>query len=171
MAVECNPRCKKLGSNQAQFEKVLHKCCPMHMKAQHTLFESVSLHKSLNAPLLPQDRKRKDQEDDDEGDKLGAQNFQDPKNSSTSSSVETVAFPPSVQKLALREILWQNCLNYSDSNALVITTQAILTQRTSNGTTHWSVGSPPDTATVPQDRNRFTSHEGEFTITLQLTNF
>jgi hypothetical protein len=25
VAVERNPRCKKLGSNQAQFEKVLHK--------------------------------------------------------------------------------------------------------------------------------------------------
>jgi hypothetical protein len=27
----------------------------------------------------------------------------------------------------------------------------------------WSVGSPPDTTTVQQDRSRFTSHEGEFT--------
>jgi hypothetical protein len=52
----------------------------MHPKAQHTLFECVSLLKSLNAPLLSQDRKRKDQEDDDEGDKSGAQDFQDPKN-------------------------------------------------------------------------------------------
>jgi hypothetical protein len=67
--------------------------------------------------------------------------------------------------------LWQNRLNYSGSSALVISIQAILTQRTSNGTTHWSVGSPPDTTTVPQDRSRFTSHEVEFTITPQLTNF
>jgi hypothetical protein len=52
----------------------------MHPKLQHTLFECVSLHKSLNAPLLPQDEKRKDQGDDDEGDKSGAQDFQDPKN-------------------------------------------------------------------------------------------
>jgi hypothetical protein len=36
-------------------------------------------------------------------------------------------------------------------------------QRTSNGTIPWSVGSPPDTTTVQQDRSRFTSHEGEFT--------
>jgi hypothetical protein len=36
-------------------------------------------------------------------------------------------------------------------------------QRTSNGTILWSVGSPPDTTTVQQDRSRFTSHEGEFT--------
>jgi hypothetical protein len=51
-------------------------------------------------------------------------------------------------------------LNYSGSSALVITIQAILTQRTSNRTTHWSVGSPPDSTTVTQDRGRFTSHEG-----------
>jgi hypothetical protein len=46
--------------------------------------------------------------------------------------------------------------------------QLVLTQRTSNGTIHWSVGSPPDTTTVQQDRSRFTSHEGEFTTTEQL---
>jgi ribonuclease HI len=45
-----------------------------------------------------------------------------------------------------------------------------------NNSTHfkqniWSVGSPPDTTTVQQDRSRFTSHEGEFTITAQLLNF
>jgi hypothetical protein len=62
-------------------------------------------------------------------------------------------------------------LNYSGSSALVITTQTILTQRTLNGTTHWSVGSPLDSTKVTQDRGRFTSHEGEFTITSQLTNF
>jgi hypothetical protein len=39
-------------------------------------------------------------------------------------------------------------LNYSGSSALVITIQAILTQSTSNGTIHWSVGSPPDSTTV-----------------------
>jgi hypothetical protein len=55
--------------------------------------------------------------------------------------------------------LWQNRLNYSGSSALVIAIQPILTQRTSNGITHWSVGSPPDTTTVQQDRSRFTSHE------------
>jgi hypothetical protein len=60
--------------------------------------------------------------------------------------------------------LWQNRLNYSGSSALVIAIQPILTQRTSNGTTHWTVGSPPDTTTVQQDRSRFTSHEGEFTM-------
>jgi hypothetical protein len=70
-----------------------------------------------------------------------------------------------------RKEVWQNRLNYSGSSALVIAIQAILTQRTSNGTTHWSVGSPPDTTTVQQDRSSFTSHESEFTITPPLSNF
>jgi hypothetical protein len=64
--------------------------------------------------------------------------------------------------------LWQNRLSYSGSSTLVIAIQPVTTQRTSNGTTHWSVGSPPDTTTVQQNRSRFTSHEGEFTITIQL---
>jgi hypothetical protein len=67
--------------------------------------------------------------------------------------------------------LWQNRLNYSGSSALVIVILPILTQRISNGTTHWSVGSPPDTTTVQQGRSRFTSHEGEYTITSQLISF
>jgi hypothetical protein len=67
--------------------------------------------------------------------------------------------------------LWQNRLNYSGSSALVITIQPILTKCTSNGTTHWSVGSPPDATTVQQDRSRFTSHEGEFTITYSSPTF
>jgi hypothetical protein len=62
--------------------------------------------------------------------------------------------------------VWQNRLNYSGSSALMITIQLKLTQRTSNGTIFWSVASPPDTTTVQQDRSRFTSHEGEFTITV-----
>jgi hypothetical protein len=49
--------------------------------------------------------------------------------------------------------------------------QLSLIQCTSNGTIHWSVESPTDTTTVQQDQSRFTSHEGEFTITDQLINF
>jgi hypothetical protein len=44
------------------------------------LFECITIRKSLNAPPLPQGGKRKDQEDDEGGDKLEAQDFQDPKN-------------------------------------------------------------------------------------------
>jgi hypothetical protein len=69
------------------------------------------------------------------------------------------------------ELMWQNRLNCSGSSALVIAMQPILTQRTSNGTTLWCVGSPPDATTVQQDRSRFTSHEGEFTVAQQLINF
>jgi hypothetical protein len=70
-----------------------------------------------------------------------------------------------------RGVLWQNRVNYSCSSALMIAMQMVLTQRTSNGTIHWSIGSPPDTTMVQQDRSRFTSQEGEFTITEQLINF
>jgi hypothetical protein len=75
------------------------------------------------------------------------------------------------RKVAGGSPVWKNRLNYFGSNALVIAIQPILTQRTSNGTTHWSVGSPPDATTVQQDRSKFTSHEGEFTIVQQLINF
>jgi hypothetical protein len=64
--------------------------------------------------------------------------------------------------------VWQNRLNYTGSNTQVLS-QGL--QRTSNGVTHWSVGSPSDTTTFEQDRCRFTSHEGEFTITAQLITF
>jgi hypothetical protein len=58
----------------------MHKQCPIHPKSQHTLFECVTIRKSLNAPSLPQAGKRKNKEDDEEGDKSGAQDFLDPKN-------------------------------------------------------------------------------------------
>jgi hypothetical protein len=54
MAIKHNLRGKKLGNNDAQFEKVLQKQCLMHPKSGHTLFECVNLRKSLNAPPLPQ---------------------------------------------------------------------------------------------------------------------
>jgi hypothetical protein len=76
-----------------------------------------------------------------------------------------------VEEEARRARVWQNRMNYASSSVLVIAIQQKLTQRTSNGTTHWSVGSPPDTTTAQQDPSRFNSHEGEFTITQQLTNF
>jgi hypothetical protein len=64
--------------------------------------------------------------------------------------------------------LWQNRLNYTGSNTQV-PSQGL--QSTSNSVTHWSVGSPPDTTTVQQDRSRFTWHEGDFTTTVQLITF
>jgi hypothetical protein len=47
----------------------------------------------------------------------------------------------------------------------VIARRATEAQRTSNGTTHWSVGSPPDSTTITQDRHRFTSLEDESSLT------
>jgi hypothetical protein len=78
----------------------------MHPKSRHTLFECVSLRKSLNAPPLPQDGKRKDQEHDDEGDKFGAQDFQDPKNVINVIFGGDGGFPSKrTQELTLYEIL------------------------------------------------------------------
>jgi hypothetical protein len=78
----------------------------MHLKSKHSLFKCVSLRKSLNAPLLDQDGKQKDQRVDDEGDKLGAKDFQDPKNFVNVIFGRDGGFPSKrVQKLTLREIL------------------------------------------------------------------
>jgi hypothetical protein len=63
-------------------------------------------HKSLNAPPLHQVGKRKDKEDDEGGDKSGAQDFQDPKNVINVIFGGDGGFPfKRVQKLTLREIL------------------------------------------------------------------
>jgi hypothetical protein len=84
------------------------------------LFECASLPKSLNAPPLPQAGKRKDQENDNEGDKLGAQDFQDPKNIINAIFGEDGGFlSKRTQKLTLREILstepaTQKPLRYSE---------------------------------------------------------
>jgi hypothetical protein len=78
----------------------------MHPKSRHTLFACVSLHKSLNTPLLPRAGKRKDQEDDDEGDKSWAQDFYDPKNVVNVIFGGDSSFPSKpAQKLTLHKIL------------------------------------------------------------------
>jgi hypothetical protein len=43
-----------LGNNDSDYEKVMHKQCPIHPKSRHTLFECVTICKSLHAPPLPQ---------------------------------------------------------------------------------------------------------------------
>jgi hypothetical protein len=84
----------------------MHKQCPIHLKSRHTLFECVTIHKSLNAPPLPQAGKRKDKEDDKGGDKSRAQDFQDPKNVVNVIFSGDGGFPSKRgQKLTLREIL------------------------------------------------------------------
>jgi hypothetical protein len=56
-AVERNPHGKKSGNNYLDYEQVMHKQCPIHLKSRHTLFECIIIRKSLNAPPLPQARK------------------------------------------------------------------------------------------------------------------
>jgi hypothetical protein len=97
-AVERNPHGKKSGNNHSDYKQVMHKQCPIHPKSRHTLFECVTIQKSLNALPLLQAGKRKDKEDDEGGDKLGAQDFQDPKMLSMSSSAETEDSPPSARR-------------------------------------------------------------------------
>jgi hypothetical protein len=66
-AVKRNPRGKKSGNNDSEYEKIMHKQCPIHPESRHTLFDCVTIHKE-------------NKEDGEEGDKSGAQDFQDPKN-------------------------------------------------------------------------------------------
>jgi hypothetical protein len=103
-AIECNPRGKKSGVNDSEYEKVMHKQCPIHPKSRHTLFECVTICKIVNAPPFPQVGKRKNKEDDKEGDKSEAQDFQDPKN--VVNIIFDGGFPSKrARKLTLREIL------------------------------------------------------------------
>jgi hypothetical protein len=103
--VDHNPRGKKSGNQQDQFDKILHKQCPMHPKYKHTLCLCINLRKSLNAPLPDQDGKKKEKEDD-ELDKSEAQGYQHPAN------VVNVIFggdsgfsTKRAQKLTLRNIM------------------------------------------------------------------
>jgi hypothetical protein len=77
----------------------------MHPKSKHTLFQCISLRKSLNTPLPNQDDKGQDK-DDEEGDKSGALGYQDPKNVINIIFSGDGGFPTKrTQKLTLREIL------------------------------------------------------------------
>ncbi|RLM80355.1 retrotransposon protein, putative, Ty3-gypsy subclass [Panicum miliaceum] len=97
-AVERNPRGKKPENN---------KQLPIHPKSHHTLFECVTIRKSLNAPPIHQVGKRKDKEDDEEGgDKSGLQDFQDPRNVVNVIFSGGDGFPTKREKkLTLRKIL------------------------------------------------------------------
>jgi hypothetical protein len=57
----------------------------MHPKSKHTLFQCISLRKSLNAPLPDEDEKGKDKEDK-VGDKSEARDIKIPRTSSMLSS-------------------------------------------------------------------------------------
>jgi hypothetical protein len=85
-AIEHNPRGKKSGNNHSEYEQVIRKQCPIHPKSWHTLFECITIRKSLNAPPLHQEGKRKDKEDKEGGTSL------------TSSSMETADSHPSARR-------------------------------------------------------------------------
>ncbi|RLN03393.1 hypothetical protein C2845_PM13G08490 [Panicum miliaceum] len=62
--VERNSCSKKPSKLQDQYEKILHKQCPMHPKAKRIMFQCTILRKSLNAPPPPDDQEKdKDKED------------------------------------------------------------------------------------------------------------
>jgi hypothetical protein len=117
--VDCNLLGKKSRNQQEQFDKILYKQCPMHLKSKHTLFMCINLRKFLNLPLPNQDAKRKDKEND-EGDKLEAQGFQHPANVVNVIFGGDFGFPTKpVQKLTLHKIMAiepakQHPLRYSE---------------------------------------------------------
>jgi hypothetical protein len=73
------PRGKKSGNTQKKFKQLLHKQCPWHPKGKHSAWECFNLRKSLKAPMLEENQKKKvkDKADDDQEDKSGGSNFQD----------------------------------------------------------------------------------------------
>jgi hypothetical protein len=79
-AVECNPRGKKVGEQPLGIRASHAQAMPDTPEiAAHTL--QVRHHPQITQrTLLHQAGKRKDKEDDEGGDKSGAQDFQDPKN-------------------------------------------------------------------------------------------
>jgi hypothetical protein len=61
-AIERNLCGKKSGNNHSEYEQVMHKQCPIHLKSWYTLFECVTIWKSLNTSPLHQAGKRKEKE-------------------------------------------------------------------------------------------------------------
>ncbi|RLM73547.1 retrotransposon protein, putative, Ty3-gypsy subclass [Panicum miliaceum] len=104
--VERNPHSKKSGKLQDLYEKILHKQCPMHPKAKHTMFQCTILRKSLNAPP-PLDDEEKDKDKGDEGnDKSGPPGFQHPTNTvNVIFGGEDGILTKRAQKLFRREIM------------------------------------------------------------------
>jgi hypothetical protein len=64
---------------QEQFEQLLQKQCPWHPKGKHSAWECFNLCKSLKAPMLEDNQKKKgkNKADDNQEDKSGGDNLQD----------------------------------------------------------------------------------------------
>jgi hypothetical protein len=65
-AMDRNHRGKKTEGQQDHFKKILHKQCPLHPRSKHTIFQCINLRKSLNAPPLDEDKRKKGKQDDEE---------------------------------------------------------------------------------------------------------
>jgi hypothetical protein len=78
-AVKHSSRDKKLETMQEQFDKLLHKQCPVHPNANHSAIECYNLRKIFNAPPLDKNAKKKgkENEDDEPEVKSGGAHFQD----------------------------------------------------------------------------------------------
>jgi hypothetical protein len=86
----------------------------MHPKSKHTLFECISLRKSLNAPLPDQVGKNKDKEDD-EGDKSKAHGYQHPANIvNVIFGGDSGFFTKSKRRTSLCARSWRSSWPYSD---------------------------------------------------------
>ena len=66
----------KKGNQQDDFQKLLERPCPLHPKGKHTILECVNHHKSLQQHQLDEDKKKKDKQDVEDGDKDGTMGFQ-----------------------------------------------------------------------------------------------
>ena len=70
----------KKGNPQDDFQKLLERPCPLHPKGKHTILECINLRKSPQQHQLEEGKKKKDKQDDEDGDKDGIMGFQQPAN-------------------------------------------------------------------------------------------
>ena len=66
----------KKENQQDDFQKLLERPCPLHPKGKHTILECINLRKSLQQRQLEEDKKKKDKQDNEDGDKDGTMRFQ-----------------------------------------------------------------------------------------------
>ena len=95
----------KKGNQQDDFQKLLARPCPLHPKGRHTILECINLCKSLQECYLEEGKKKKDKQDDEEGDKDGTMGFQQPANRVNMIYRGDSSFNRRNQKLVWREIL------------------------------------------------------------------
>ena len=95
----------KKGNQQDDFQNLLERPCPLHPKGKNTILECVNLRKSLQQCQLEEDKKKKDKQDDEDGNKDGTMGFQQPTNRVNMIYGGDSSFNKRNQKLVWREIL------------------------------------------------------------------